>query len=974
MFGLGPTRDWLHRRRLIHGQQWGQPNISQRLLRIRLHSAALLSAPALLLCAWYSFTAWAAHLSHETEVRLQEPFTWRLFQLHLHDKLNRDLHRLLAPEPQRKSALPTYGLVVTNDKLDQLGKRVPPDDGQPYYVDAQLVKGSRAYSVQVRYRGGKYWHYNHPQKSWKVRVKDGKVVEGFNTFNFINTPEAVPFEEQIILDVARELGLATPEYFPFRLLLNKVYNGVHFFESQPDEGMLRHLARPNGAIYSGSESPVDPVTGVSSLFKSADNFTKVTQGLHQELGERSELETLISEVNDASPVEFARYADKHLDLERFAQWDALDVVFGCNQHDFSENHKLYFDPYRDRFEPIAWNFRGCKHETEINRTENPLLLRLKQLPSYVSNRNRIVFQLLHGSASVDALRARTEQFLQRLREDQARDPYWDAFQMLPGVNPYYTSLLRPVDRLMQESSVETRLFEMKTRQRFLTGLFEKRGCSLRASAPESVRSSKKDESVTVSAVDVTVADNAGYSLKEVEPTWQTQCRARSWQLFADSSLDGVLQSDSDRTLGSGDGQRATRPIDVNLYPGAVMLKRTPQVHRGKVRVGSESRVYRFFIRAEGCALQSVKVRLENLVTQAAVDLSADAVGLAEPTHGLVSCNEKFSDEPGYESPHPWCYPRSTEEQISIGPGSVDIVGTRTYSKHQVVDIASGTTLRMANGSSLVFMGKLMARGTETAPIVIEGENWGGLAIQGPETKGSQLQYVRVRGGTKPDSTSIPWSGVVSIEDTSDIRLSHCDIDASHAGAAIQIGESKSVFVSQSHVRGGQHSVQIQYSSANLDHVAVIGSSGDAICATASQVGIRTTKIVSYENEGISANQRSDLNLEDVVIARGNRAIRVHEASQLKLERVLLSQNRQCIDFDLSSDSYSGKAHITGSELFEIGCADSNPKDARFAKALGRVAAQPSQVDLLKLRTEVLGIADWAQLPSMFDALSEGGLR
>ncbi len=446
-------------------------------MRIRFPSALLLSLPALLLCAWYTLAAFLAYFGHRAEVNVNEPLTVRLFQLHLHDKLTQDWHRLIMPEPQHKLTLPTYGLVVRNEKLDQLASRMSPDDGAADYVEGQLVKGSRALDVQVRYQGGKHWHYSHPQYSWKVRVKDGKVFDGLNTFNFINSPDAIPFEEEIILDIARELGLVTPDFFPFRLLLNKFYMGVYFFEAQPDEGLLRQAQRPQGSIYSGGEAPIDAKTGNSSLFKSAEYFTKVVQGIHQQLGQRLDLEALIEAINDSSMQKFANYAERHLDLDKFAKLDALDVVFGCDQHDFGENHQLYFDPYRDRFEPIAWNYQGCKHEREFNRTENPLLLRLKLLPDYLTQRNRIVYELLHKTGSPESIRRRALALLDKLEPDQARDPYWDAYHLLPDINPYYSLLLRPVSRRLQNIATETRLFELGARNRYLTDALEEKDWS-----------------------------------------------------------------------------------------------------------------------------------------------------------------------------------------------------------------------------------------------------------------------------------------------------------------------------------------------------------------------------------------------------------------------------------------------------------------------------------------------------------------
>jgi hypothetical protein len=415
-------------------------------------------------------------------------------------------------------------------------------------------------------------------------------------------------------------------------------------------------------------------------------------------------------------------------------------------------------------------------------------------------------------------------------------------------------------------------------------------------------------------------------------------------------------------------------LGVNLYPGAVMQKRTPQVHRGKVRVTTEPRTYRFFVESTQCALASVDIRLKNLVTDSTTALSISAPDANPPMAIPASrCSDKFSDEAGYSSPHPWCYPKPERETVVMGPGLVDISTTHAYSKYQRVEIVPGTTIRLVKGASIIFWGQVIARGSENAPIVFEGsgESWGGIAIQGEGTKGSVFEYVRIRSGTHPTSDSIPWTGVFNVNDTSDIHLDHCRIEATNS-VALQIGESRNVAVSQSAFRGGNPSVQIKFSSARFEGLSVIGSAGDGIVLAGSQTEIRSSKVLSFGADGISASRRSDVKLEDVVLARGQRGMWVHEASQLSFERVLLFDNRECIGLTASSDSYSKKAHIGGSKLFEVNCQDTGQKDLSDSKAVRAVALQPGPADLAKLRTEVLGITDWAQLGPRLDELAKAG--
>jgi hypothetical protein len=629
---------WLLRKRVLSEPLFGQPSLLNRLLRMHFLSALVVSLPALTMCLWYAGMAVAAHVRHQSVLGGQEPFTADLFQLHLHDRLAQDWRRLQMPEPLGKSPLPTYGLVLNNDALDQLGARLPPDDGAAYYVDAQLTHAGRVYQVQVRYRGGKPWHWDHPQKSWKVRVKGEDLVDGRAIFNFINTPEVVPFEEDVILDVAREQGLLAPDYFPFRLLLNQAYLGVYFFEAQPDEGLLRGARRVPGSIYSGNEAPIDPQTGVSSLWRSAKHWNKVDAPGPED---STELEALIGAVNQASPQAFAEFASRYLDLEQLGRFDALDVVFGCNQHDFHQNHKLYFDPYRGRFEPIAWNFRGCDHDPELNRTENPLLLRLKQLPAYLSLRNRKVYELVRGAAAPDVVSDRTRQLLATLAADQARDPYWDAYELLPAMGAYYHQLVRPMTRELQAFAAEVHLYTYRQRARYLLDALERREISA-SLAPHG----------KASILDVTVGGNSGYRLNTVLPVWPEDCAPGSWQLFADTSLDGRLDEATDRALGGAQPGPTPARAGLELYPGVRFEARRPHPYRGKVKAAPEARRYRLFVASDRCQPRRLRLEGVSLVTRQPFAIEAS---LGSPLEALpVVCQSNYREEPGQASPHPWC--------------------------------------------------------------------------------------------------------------------------------------------------------------------------------------------------------------------------------------------------------------------------------------------------------------------------------
>jgi hypothetical protein len=961
--------DWILRRRLIRGPQWGQSGFAQRLLRMRLLSAVVLSLPALVLCVWYSLSALAAHVTQVKESKVREPLTVSLFQLHLHDRLVRDWQRLIMPEPRRKSPLPTYGLALTGEKLDWLDKHLPPDDEPSNHVDGLLIRNSRKHDIQVRYLGGKFWHYQHAQKSWKVRVKDGRSVDGFETFNFINPPEAVPFEEDIVLEIAREQGLLTPEYFPFRLLLNKAYMGVYFFEAQPDEGLPRRESRPAGSIYSSSEAPIDPATGVNTLFRSAEYFTKLSQGIQQQLGERKELEALIQILNKGTPGQFAQYANQHLDVEKFAIFDALDVAFGCNQHDFGGNHKLFYDPYRDRFEPIAWNFRGCKHDTEFNRTENPLLLRLKQLPSYLTRRNRVVYQLLRGGGSPESLRERTRKLIDELQADQLRNPHWDASQLLPAMSPYYSQLLRPMNRSLQDIATETRIYELERRKQFLTGELTREAVRASILSPLVNAAATKGSTLQprkIAALDVVTSGESGYRIARVEPHWAADCRPQSWQLFADTKLNDHLDLDDDLSIGKAEAAAVVVQLNLEVYPGVRFEPRPVDPSRGKIRSVTEPRRYRLFLQADACELTGATLDLENLVTAQALRIVAAVDTRPTAKVSMPACDDKYQEEPGYSSPHPWCLNSAKAKIISLGPGVVQIRDTRTFAANQSVVIVPGTTLRMSENASLLFYGHLDAVGTPEQPIRLEPirQSWGGIALQGPATRGSHLSHVTFSRGTHPDFTRALWPGVLNIQDTARITVDHCQlIESPLASVGLHVASTQELNLQNSRVSDiSGDAIQLKYSTATLDHLIVFKSGRDGLVVTGSQAVLRNGQILTAQGNSISVGQVATLSLQDSLLADAACGMYVHEAATLEQSRVLLYDNQVGARLDPSDDKYPGKARLKGDVLYAVKCKMPFQVEGKHHKTLDKeVVRELAQPELEPLRVQVLQLPSWDAL-------------
>ncbi|MBM4372006.1 MAG: CotH kinase family protein, partial [Deltaproteobacteria bacterium] len=780
------------------------------------------------------------------------------------------------------------------------------------------------------------------------------------TFNFLNTPDPVPFDELIVMDLAREEGLLTPDYYPFRLLVNNANLGVHFFSVQPDEGLLRNARRIPGSLYSGNGASPDPATGISTLWRDASAWKKVTARLDVPgaMKDRTELERLLVALRDLPDVEFASFARDHLALDRFALFDALDVVFGGDQHDWDRNHKLYFDPYRARFEPVAWSFRGWSHRSALNRVENPLQLRLKAIPGYLLTRNRLVLELMDGVASVRALRARIAFLLGTLGPELAADPFWDAYHLLPPVDRYLRQMVRPMDEERQALVLEARFSTMERRERWLRRVLAEGG--LRLDAGPAVGGAR---------VDVVIDGHGGVRLEAVSAAWPQGCVPARWTVNADTDLDGTPAGGRD--LGAAPGAGGEAWLGLELLPGLKLEPRPPDPREGDVVAVPEARRYSLFIDGGGCCPEVVHVRGVDLLTGAPLTRRVEVGTGTLPPVPEAACAETVPPgRPGHASAHPWCHPGDAAAPVRLGPGLVEISSTRVFSPGQRVEIRPGTTLRLGPGASLVVRGPLLAEGTAREPIRFEGDGWGGVALQGPATAGSRLAAWVVRGGSRPSWGLAVFPATVNLHDTRDIAVRGLVLSGSSPGTdALHVAYVSDLVLEELRVdRAGSDGLDLEFSAATIRGLTVVDPRDEALDLMGSEVILENAVLTGARGSGISAGEETRLRARRVLVDGAATGVLAKNASRVQLRDALLRRSDVAVDVRSSSVRYEGSSRVAGRHIHAADCRRGVVKDRPWEEGPA-LEAPPGDGELPKLR-EHLGMDTWEGLDAALAALRE----
>lgn len=940
--------------------------------------------PAALLVAWYVWTAFATLDRYRRAVGETAPLQLETLHIALHDQLESDIRRMLMAPPPDPSSLYTYRLRVNRDAWGTLVDSAHAKGDRPY-VEAKVEHDGRLLDAEVRLRGSRHWHIGGTQKSLKVKLEKGELIHGHRIFNLLNDPTPMVVGQQLILDLAQESELLTPVSRFVRVKINSKDLGVYHYETAADESLLRSSRRMPGSIYTSGLPPSAPT---DELWASSQHWTKVSSRTDSEddRNDFSDLDRFLFHIHDASARQFVDFAAHELDLDAFARLDAIEVAFGGDQRDFRENHDYYFDPYRGRWEPIAGRVRGFRDDPEFNLVDNPVLLRLKMTPGYLSRRDRLLYELLSGRAAPSAVQGRATRLLKELAPELRTDPYWDAYRALPRIDAFHRRMVRPNTLSRLSLVVESELTTYGHRHAQLVAELEKNPLylSLERASLESVGlESGPDqpggappiaEGDTVTALTLVIDGRAGVGLTEVSASFPPGCeapRASLWRGGQPIAARGV-------------GAELVLDAELPLYPSvAIVPRRDPDERRGAVRSALVPTAYPLTL-VSSCPPLGVLARGRHLATDSRVvsrplgpelraRLPAQRLGPdAVPRFGA-----------GEVAPHAWELEAPLPRNVQLGPGEVIVEATRMFGPHETVTVAPGTHLRMGPEASLVFLGRVRFDGDPGAPIVIDAlgpKRWGGIAIQGPATAGSRLEHVLVSAGTKPVWRSIPYPAMVNIHHTRDVAIEGCrfsgnapDTDTLHVAYVDGIASTDTTVTKVS-----GDAIDFEYSRAEVRRLRLIDIGDDGLDLMGSQVALRDSIILGAQGNGISGGEESVVKVQNTLVANCGVGVLAKNAAKLSLSGSVLFENDTGVRSYRRTVRYAGESEVTADVLFVAGSRKKPVnRDDREGDRLdrGRVLLDLPQPGVLDhVLEDVLELGSWRELARWVGEQRDGVVR
>lgn len=753
-------------------------------------------------------------------------------------------------------------LWISAGEENALNHRLP-QSGREYakakitHPDGSIEKAS------VRYRGDMMHHWALGKKSWRVKTKKKHLWNGIRKFNLIVPETWAILEEHFGYRLAHDLDLLAPVSELVNLRVNGENRGIHTMVGQVDELFLRRNLRMPGDLYVGDLVLADAIPGFDNkVFDLPGLWSKAAINNHFPDAQSTPMFRLAQVLDWEPGPRKAKAIGDILDLEAFARFAVYRCLVQTGHVDSYHNWKLYYDPWRNRFEPVVWDpnawGRAWAPNPENPAFEWPLFAELDRVLAqdhrYRWAQHRAFFEYFQGGQA-ERLLADMEDYGARAVRAAEADPAL-AFSILP-------------------SSVAK----------------ASEGVDLLLSAVREYQNSFRDRHVSQPA---RVA--RGEATAQAAGEWMVPVTVSGWRPVAAVQLDleGAVPSRTHFYWSlESEGFGSEVPARAQWQGSSVVLSQPllPGIHVEEFKRG-HSFTHRSMPRPLTYRLRISQAGREDLglIQFSSVDLAGNTVAI-----------------PVIETPAPGAQgqdfgvlfdaPRA-EATVWSGPmelrGMTEIFGDLT--------IEAGTHLSMAEGASVLVHGRVQAFGTARNPIRFEPaaakqKPWGTFAVRTRRADGSTLRHVHMSGGSGHKEDLQEYSAMFSAHDVDGLSLEHCRFEHGQiVDDMVHVVYGKELSIVDCSFEGAlSDALDLDGCQGAIERCSFDHSGNDAIDLMMSQIQVSDTHLNRSGDKGVSVGEGSELLWSGGRIERCEIGIQVKDGSLAWVKGGTFTANQQALN-------------------------------------------------------------------------------
>lgn len=829
----------------------------------------------LLVIAIYSTSAINSFLIYKKATGTNGKLDASGFMFLLKNELNKDYHSLSAKPLNDSSDIPSFFITINNKYIKKLNSNLPKSGRDKGYKGYIKIDKGKTLKMKMRYRGDSVHHYLFKQKSLRINLKDD-LYNMEKKFNLINPPFIGGFKTIPDYQAAKKLGIISPDNFPVKVFINGEYLGVYLYVSQVDESLLRkHKLMPGSIYYGDFGAPINEF-GYSDLWFNSKYWSKKSSRNEEQKDNRDDIDLFINKVNDPSEINFYKFFNQYINKPIFYNYNALDRVTGSYQRNISHNHKIYFDPYKGKFEFIEWDLRFWMDQGRKDDSYYPLLHRVNMNPILSYELDKATYKLYEDDLMKELYDVYKESVVKSknaLEADKYKDTAIYKYKVtddhLLFNQTYGISYSVPYDYKEQLKTVEHDYDILKKRKNTMLNFFEKTDVKL-------VYFQQNNKLILKYYVGGNSAIKIDFS----------KLRGKISRLYNGNNI---------AIEGSEDILYAGRKVGVNTLQIDVW---------GDKKALEAYEEYTYVIGGNDINLDDISYK--NAVTGSAVSPE------------IVKDFKSTAD-----SIHPWKLLPPNPQTIELS-GNVYIDQDKLYQEHQSVIIKPGTKFYIAPKKSLFFYGKVIAKGTKSHPIIFTRKSkdtpWGSIVVQGKKANGSVFDNIEVIGGSITKHNLIQYTAQFNIHDNDNFVIENCTFSKNTVGDDnVHIAYSKGIINSSIFSDSNSDALDIDISDIEANDNIFINSGNDGLDVMTTTLKAKNNMFVDNGDKGLSIGEWSNAEIKDSIILNAFIGIASKDKSRVNLENVLFVKNKsETITAYNKNSKYDEGGFIDGEGIFIIG--------------------------------------------------------
>lgn len=796
------------------------------------------------------------------------------FHFFLRNELKKEWLQLKASKPvsDSDSPLKTFHISVRQADIDLLNSNLPMS-GKEQYIDGSLKisddGSNKIHDIKIRYRGDNNFHWLYPQKSMRIKFKGKNSYHMEKSFNLVNPPNLYFHRDIITYSLARQLGLLAPDNYPVRVFINGVYKGVFCYLSQVNERLLRKHKMMPGSIYFGDSAPINE-RGVRNLWSNEKFWEKKAHRNAEQEKNREDIVFFINAVYEPDEKKFYDMFNQFFDTEKFFKYVAIDRFVGSYHHDYHHNHKLYFDPYKGKFEPIEWDVRVWTMPEEKDTALYPLLLKLKKNPILDAKIDKKVYSLIESKMN--------KYFIQQI------DALYD--QVKYDLKSDY----------LKDNAVLNKLFITWISEPFMMDDYDKQIQSDKQLINTRIENLKKIYDTVSIRYDATSYGHDKFILKIMLSGYSPVILNFNPDISISRKNRGEVENDSFSSI--------------TLYPGRKLEKNIRKINvqlMGRDNVVNVPQFYEFVVATDNITAFINTLEATNYITGKPVKMKP----------------EKFKIQYDKEVIHPWDL-ITPEDRVLELKGVINLSGTKVFKENEHVIIKPGTLFLMDEKASVLFHGKVTAQGSKKNPIRFIAKDpkipWGIVALQGKGTKNSKFEYVEFENGSVDTQNLIHYTAPFNIHDTDWFEVRHCRIGQNFVGDdSMHIAHAKGIIDNCEFHDAKSDALDIDISEVLVTNNIFYKSGNDGLDIMTTTLDASNNVFIDTGDKGISVGEWSKANITDSLFLRAQIGIAIKDKSRVTAENIVIADSKiLAIHLYNKNKQYDEGGFFNGNHIYLLG--------------------------------------------------------